>query len=264
MFGRMLLSALMLCAEPTITEAELGDMLAMSDLELTFSEEFDELDVSAWGPGTKWIAHTPWRGDFGSAKFADPKQGFPFTTENGHLRIEAFKGPDGRWQSGLLASVDPAFKGFSQQFGYFEIRAKLPAGKGLWSAFWLVGVNRRTHTSEVDVLEHYGHMPDRYTTSIHVWDRAQPKNTRTSHRQVRVQPGSLYEDFHNYGVRIESDYTRFYFDRREVWSVPTPLEHHQPMFLLLNLALGAGWPIDAAPSPSFMYVDYVRVWRQKN
>ena len=265
MFGRILpLALLLLCAKADVAPATAGDVLDMSGLELTFSEDFDSLDVSAWGPGTRWIAHTPWKGDFGSARFVDPKPGFPFMIDNGHLRIEAIKGPNNKWQSGMLASVDAAFKGFAQQFGYFEINAKLPAGKGLWPAFWLVGVNRSTHTSEVDVLEHYGHMPDRYTTSIHVWDRAQPKKTLTSHRQISVPLGSLYESFHSYGVKIDRDDIRFYFDRREVWSAPTPLQHHQPMFLLLNLALGAGWPIEAAPSPSFMYVDYVRVWRQKD
>ena len=78
----------------------------LSSYTLTFDEEFDRLDVSSRGPGTRWIAHTPWNGDFGDAKFADPGPDFPFTVRDGILRIEARKhGGDG-WQSGLLASVD--------------------------------------------------------------------------------------------------------------------------------------------------------------
>jgi beta-glucanase (GH16 family) len=264
---RALLLTVLLCLDSNLAQANPSVVLDMSDLELSFSENFDHLDVSAWGPGTRWIAHTPWKGDFGSARFADPQQNFPFTVADGHLRIEALKGPDGKWRSGLLASVDAAGRGFAQKFGYFEIRAKLPAGKGLWPAFWLVGLDRldrsTTHTAEVDIIEHYGHMPDRYTAAIHVWDRAQRKRSVTQHRQIGVRSGSLYEAFHTYGARIDEHDIRFYFDRREVWSVPTPPEQRQPMFLLLNLGLGAGWPIDAAPSPSFMYVDYVRVWQSK-
>jgi beta-glucanase (GH16 family) len=263
MVTRVLLLLLVLAGLPTRGRADTGDELNLSDLIQTFSEDFDALDVSAWGPGTRWIAHTPWNGDFGSAAFADPKPGFPFTTHDGQLRIEAAKGADGKWRGGLLASVDREGKGFAQQFGYFEMRARFPAGKGLWPAFWLIGLDRSTHTSEVDVVEHYGHMPARYTASVHVWDRKEPKKSRTTHKFVAVPPNSLYADFHTFGVKIDSEWTRFYFDRREVGSVPTPVEHHQPMYMLIDLGLGAGWPIDEAPSPSYMYVDYVRAWQKR-
>ena len=82
---------------------------------MTFEENFDKLDVSAWGEnGSRWIAHTPWNGDFGDARFTDPTEGFPFTVEEGILRIEARKGPDGNWRSGLLASTNAKGQGFSQ------------------------------------------------------------------------------------------------------------------------------------------------------
>lgn len=78
MVTRVLLLLLVLTGLPTPGRADTGDELNLSDLIQTFSEDFDALDVSAWGPGTRWIAHTPWNGDFGSAAFADPKPGFPF------------------------------------------------------------------------------------------------------------------------------------------------------------------------------------------
>ena len=110
-----------------------------SKLQMTFREDFDDtLSVSPWGPNTRWIAHTPWAGDFGDAAFADPRLGvFPFTLEGGILRIEARKNDKGKWESGLLASADSSGRGFSQQYGYFEMRAKLPKGPGVWPAFWL-------------------------------------------------------------------------------------------------------------------------------
>lgn len=249
-----------------------GAGLAMSDRSqrlidldryvLTFDENFDSLSVSPWGPGTRWIAHTPWRGDFGDAAFADPEPDFPFTVSSGMLRIEARKDEE-RWRSGLLASADADGAGFSQQFGYFEMRAKLPAGEGLWPAFWLVGIDRSVVTAEIDVMEYYGSMPEMFESAVHTWYQEPSKHDVVSSR-TPVAKASLSDDFHTYGVSIDAQTIRFYLDRREVFSTPTPETHKQPMLLLVDLGLGAGWPIENAPSPSFMYVDYIRAYRLKD
>jgi beta-glucanase (GH16 family) len=227
---------------------------------LTFEENFDRLDVSARGPGTRWIAHTPWNGDFGDATFADPKSGFPFTVKDGILRIEARKSTNGKWESGLLASVDTGGAGFTQLEGYFEMRARFPAGEGVWPAFWLVsrGENK---SIEIDVVEHYGHSPAQYTASLHVWDRKVPAQGRSFHQRVPVREGALSNDFHTYGVASAPDRIRYFLDRREVWSIATPPELEHPFTILLDLGLGAGWPIENTPNPSVMEVDYVRVFK---
>lgn len=127
------LLALIVWAAGTSDRAQKAEsaVLDLAKYELTFSEDFDRLSVSSRGPGTTWIAHTPWYGDFGDAAFSDPRPDFPFTTETGVLRIEARKDAEGKWQSGLLCSRDrdgPLGKGFAQKLGYFEMRAKLPLG----------------------------------------------------------------------------------------------------------------------------------------
>lgn len=250
--------------------------LDFSKLTLTFSEDFDDvLSVSPWGPNTRWIAHTPWAGDFGDARFADPQLGiFPFTTENGMLRIEAKKGPDGKWASGLLASTDPNGRGFSQQYGYFEMRAKLPKGPGVWPAFWLASVvDKKAPTAfEIDVLEYYGNNPSRYQTNIHMFHQNPAGETPTSSFpsgyvmprlpfDVSVPPDSLTNDFNTYGVMVGPEWIIFYLNRHEEFRIRTPREHQRPLQVLLNLALGSGWPIDKTPDPSFMYVDYVHVYK---
>ena len=234
----------------------------LSSYTLTFDEEFDRLDVSSRGPGTRWIAHTPWNGDFGDAKFADPGPDFPFTVRDGILRIEARKhGGDG-WQSGLLASVDVQNRGFLQSLGYFEMRAKFPSGPGVWPAFWLIS-REKDNTAEIDVVEHHGDNPGWFTSAVHLWDRREGAQNISSHQRTEVPPGSLSADFHTYGVSVEEDFIRFYFDRREVWRVPTAVEHRRPKYILLDLALGSGFPIENTPNPSFMYVDYVKVWERR-
>jgi beta-glucanase (GH16 family) len=77
---------------------------------------------------------------------------------------------------------------------------------------------------------------------------------------VVTRPNELSEDFHRYGVMVQPDWIRMYFDEVEVWKIRTPDEHKRPLMLLLNLALGGGWPIDKTPNPSYLYVDYVRAY----
>jgi len=246
-------------------DTEKAPTLDLSDFRLTFREEFDgPLDVSAWGPGTRWIAHTPWAGDFGDARFADPGPDFPFTIEDGILRIEARKDEKGKWSSGLLASNDPQGHGFSQRYGYFEIRAKLPPGPGVWPAFWLCSsYNRKDKTAgqdgsvEIDIFEYYGRTPNSFSATIHVW---QPKPHRSEGSTVTTKPNEPSAGFHKYGCLIDPEWITMYFDGIEVWRGKTPPEHNKPLMLLLNLALGPGWPIDKTPNPSAMEVDYVRVY----
>ena len=57
----------------------------------TFVEDFEDFDVSAWGPGSRWIAHTPWAGDFGDAEFVDPQPDFPFSNRTGLLTPDNFR-----------------------------------------------------------------------------------------------------------------------------------------------------------------------------
>ena len=239
--------------------------LDLNGYRLTFDEEFDTLSVSAWGPagegGSTWIAHTPWYGDFGDADFVSPAQGFPFTVNDGILRIEAAM-KNGEWQSGLLSAVDPNGKGFKQQFGYFECRAKLPAGPGVWPAFWLMGTKNRWATGprvnpEVDILEQYGHWPNRFSFALHLWGLG---GMSSIHEGEKIEVLGMQDDFHTYGMLIEADSMILYFDGVEMYRRKTPEELHTPLYPLVNLALGPGWPLDKTPDPSYMYVDYVKIY----
>ncbi len=241
-------------------------VLDLSGLDLVFDERFTALSVSANGPGTTWTAHTPWHGDFGDATFADPQPGFPFSVVDGVLRIEMRKGADGRWQSGLLATLDPKGNGFALQYGYFEMRAKLPAGPGVWPAFWLDSMVPKTSPDpsvEIDVVEHYGKFPGAFNSTVALWPKPGQPQPPSQMRTIPVPPGWLSRNFHDYGVLVGPEWIVFYFDRVETWRVPTPPEHRHPLMLLVDLGLGSGWPIDQTPNPSFMYVEYIRAYAPK-
>ena len=256
-------------------DTEKTPTLDLKGFKLVFEEDFSKpLDVSPWGPNTRWIAHTPWAGDFGDARFMDPKDGFPFTIKDKVLRIEAKKSDafaekdqwKRPWAAGLLASCDPKGNGFSLKYGYFEARMKMPSGPGVWPAFWLASTYDRTDSKagkdgsvEIDVVEYYGHFPSSYRTALHVWE---PQPHHGAGASVTTKADEPSSGFHNYGVMVDEEFTTFYFDGVEVWKQPTPKEHDKPLMLLVNLALGSGYSVELTPNPSILEIEHIRAYAQ--
>ena len=254
-------------------DTERAATLNLEGFKLVFDEDFSQpLDVSPWGPGTRWIAHTPWAGDFGDARFMDPTEDFPFTIKDGIMRIEARKSDDfiesdpynRPWRAGLLSSCDPRGNGFALQYGYFEARMKMPAGPGVWPAFWLASAyDRKTEGAgkdgsiELDPVEYYGHFPSSYRVGLHVWE---PQPHHGDGSLVTTRQNEPATGFHNYGVMVTPDFITFYFDGVEVWRQPTPPAHNKPLMLLVNFALGSGYSTEHTPNPSFLDVEYVRAY----
>jgi len=239
--------------------------LSLKGYKLTFDEEFANLDVSASGPGTRWISHTPYGGDFGDARFADPGPDSPFSVKNGILTIEATKSA-GEWKSGLLSSADPKGNGFSQLYGYFEMRAKLPKGDGTWPAFWMNDVTNlknpipKVTNMEIDVLEQYGLSAQAMHCTLHWWHADGSHDAVATTASVK----DMTDGFHNYGLLWTRDNLVWYFDGVEVYRQPTPIElQSHAEYLMVNLALGGGWPTDKTPNPSDMLVKYVRVYAKR-
>jgi len=234
---------------------------------LIFNEEFNDISVSADGHGAVWGAHTPWHGDFGQARFVDPSSGFPFVAKNGMLDIVMKRNPEGAWESGLLASSPSSGRGFSAPYGYFEMRARLPAGDGVWPGFWLdelVPPGSKNNSLEVDIIEQYGRFPAAYNSTVTEWNRVDPAKTHSELHINRVPQGTMSAGFHTYGADVTPTEIIFYFDRHEVWRTHAAPRRHGNLIILVDLALGGGWPIDQTPDPSIMVVDYIRVYQEKN
>ncbi|QFT77342.1 glycoside hydrolase family 16 protein [Erythrobacter sp. THAF29] len=237
--------------------------LDLTQFEPSFREDFDGLDVSEWGCLTRWIAHTPWGGDFGSARFAAPKEGFPFTTEDGILRIEAKRGEDGRWTSGMLSAWDACNSGFAQKFGYFETRAKLPKAPGFWPSFWLIGVDNRRGSPEIDVFEFRTHEPGQFSLGVIRHPSKTDSSKINATTKASVEPGMLSESFNTYGVEIAEDRTVFYLNREEIWRTETREEFHQPFYPLISFPADTSEMTDATPGSVVMEVDYVHAYKRK-
>ena len=144
---------------------------------------------------------------------------------------------------------------FAQLYGYFEIRARVPAGNGLWPAFWLLPADGGW-PPEIDVMEILGRDTATVYQSIH--SGAAPTQGIPS-----KVPASA-DGFHRYGALWTPQTVDFYIDGAKVGSVPTPADMHKPMYLLANLAVGGSWPgyPDASTQfPARMEIDYIRAWQ---
>lgn len=247
-----------------LREAERLDMCSFKE---HYIEDFTAFHISARSleGGARWIAHTPWNGDFGDAAFVDPGPKAPFSIADGELQISATKNETGKWTSGLIAAADGAGRGTAVRYGYFEARMRLPPGPGTWPAFWLMTLAPRgdpTPGVELDVLEYYGHMDGKFSSAVHVWyrgDDAKKKSRHTLH-WTSVPAGSLVDRFHDYGVRVLPQEITFFLNRREIWRQPTPPELDKPLFPLANLALGSGYPITGTPDPSVLRIQRIGIY----
>lgn len=152
---------------------------------------------------------------------------------------------DHAWTSGLLTTE----KSFAQTYGYFEIRARLPEGAGLWPAFWLLPLAPED-PSELDVFEQTGGTA--IFQSVHRGDG--------SARTVETDLPGATTGFHDYGLLWTPETLTFYLDGALTASEPTPASMHQPMYLLVNLAIsGGGWAGTPDPGQTGAAFDVRRI-----
>jgi beta-glucanase (GH16 family) len=180
----------------------------------------------------------------------------PFRVHDGYLDIVAQPAPPSllpqlrghAYISGVISS-QPSF---SQLYGYFEMRAKIPGGKGIWPAFWLLPADE-TSPPEIDVLESVGDPTHIYMTTH---STAQPA--------VGVEAHVTPDAFHTYAVSWDKDQVIFYIDGKRIGAQKTPTDFHKPMYVLANVAVGGNWPgnpDDSTHFPAIMTVDFIRAYR---
>ncbi|RMG68468.1 MAG: glycoside hydrolase family 16 protein, partial [Calditrichaeota bacterium] len=160
-------------------------------------------------------------------------------------------------------------------YGRFEVRARLPRGKGLWPAIWMLPTNNVyggwAASGEIDIMEMLGHEPNKIYGSLHFGGPA-PQNQHVT-GSYTLPSGTFSDSFHVFALEWEASEIRWYVDGIEYfrfsdwWSSggPYPAPFNQPFHLLLNVAVGGNWPgnPDATTTfPQTMEVDYVRVYRK--
>lgn len=161
---------------------------------------------------------------------------------------------------------------FAQAYGRFEARIKTPTGPGIWPAFWMLGANIDTkpwpQCGEIDIMEQRGQQPSVTHGTVHGPGYSGGNSVGKAYALTN---GRFDTDYHIYAVEWGEDFIDFYVDnflyqRITPADVPGEWVYNQPFFLILNVAVGGnfvGFPTTGTPFPQSMYVDYVKVYKQK-
>ena len=237
---------------------------------LTFDEEFTSF-VSSPDGSAGWMTSFPgenrslWSNHDGEW-YSDSSVGVnPFSWKNGILTITAAPAGPGDAPDGLpyTSGIITTYKSFSQLYGLFSIRAKLPAGQGMWPAFWLLPASNQ-YTSEIDVFEVLGQAPSVAYVSTHGAD----SSGNWSSNVQPIQTVDTSDGFHIYSVNWGPQTTAFSIDNKIVSTQATPASMNTPMFMIVNLAVGGEWswpglPDASTPMPSKMQIAWVRAYATK-
>jgi len=271
LFGLLvLLSTAVFCGGPSQASAQATKYV------LVWSDEFSAPNGSL-PDSSKWIMETG-----GSGWGNDELEAYTNRAQNVHVRKgnlvitakkETYKGADGitrEYTSARLKTLGL----FEQKYGRFEARIKIPRGQGIWPAFWMLGNNIGTvdwpDCGEIDIMENIGKEPDKVHGTIHGPGYSGSEGLGGSYT---LPSGKFADNFHIFGVEWEPSAVRFYVDGKP-YETRTPADlpagktwvFDHPFFILLNVAVGGGWPGNPDRTtvfPQRMLVDYVRVYAGK-
>ena len=156
------------------------------------------------------------------------------------------------YSSGMISSRDR----FAQKYGYWESRMRWSGGKGIWPAFWLLPQDGRW-PPEIDIMEALGDQPSRVFSSTH-------SNIAQHNTTLPVTLAGSSNKFHTYGALWLPDRIEYYIDGKKTVSIPVSADMTQPMYMVLNLAVGGNWPgypDDTTTLPAHLDIAYIKVWR---
>jgi beta-glucanase (GH16 family) len=218
---------------------------------LAFDEEFDSYNANLWNDHI-------WYESSNATK--------NYTVENGVLKIWPQKDASGNF---FNRAIDTDGK-YYQTYGYFEMEAKLPVGKGTWPAFWLYNHDQAAHP-EIDIMEAYaGGGPNSGWSDSNLHPTAYgatawPNGGDAASIFQMVATPDLSAGFHKYGMKWEPNKLTFYFDGKLVHTANATMPKR--MYILLDLWYGSasGQADNTTPTgkTNSYEVNYVRAWQFK-
>lgn len=257
-----------------VLAAGLAGAQALPGWTLVWSDEFDKPglpDAAKWTYEKGFVRNK-------EAQYYTAGRKENACVEDGKLIIEGrkeeYKGPDGKTAQYTAASVTTEGL-FETTYGRVEVRAKLPKGRGMWPAIWMLGTNIHSvgwpKCGEIDIMEAVGHEPSKVFATVHWFGVEKGKHASLGGNLPGQAPA---DGFHVYAVEWFADRMDFYYDQNKYFTYPVDKAgaddknpFHKPHYLLMNLAIGGSWGgqkgIDDAVFPQTYEIDYVRIYRRQ-
>jgi len=241
----------------TPADARTVDEMKQAGWVLAFDDEFDGPTLDS----SKWTPHYTFDAIINHELQAYIPDAFPISDGILHITAKHEAGVQGGHTQQYTSGAMTTFGKFSQMYGYFEVRCKLPKGKGFWPAFWLLSDSKQW-PPEIDIFENLGHENHKLHFTNH-WKDPDGKNQG---KGQETDGPDYTAGFHTIAVDWEPDAIIWYVDDVEQCRVTDHIAREK-MYVLLNLAVGGDWPKapDAStPFPSSFDVDYVRVYQHSS
>jgi len=307
-----------------------SDLADQSRWELTFSDEFDSYQLNS----VRWHGQLRWDGEWNGERYEYrvingesqmyvnplspdqahldflPQQHDPFEFNGSRLAIRAVRNPlrerdfglnhgplrDIARQQHFLSGAISTYDKFTQKYGRFEARIKIPSHVGTFPAFWLYHQKRKwegTQRTEIDIMENLGHAPWFVYNSLHYHTDVSANYSGNANFIKPSPSGQIFtgtdysENYHTYAVEWSPDTVRWFIDGDEMSSVTNNSNvNYEELYLILNLAMGGNWtnygtnsgglgrPSNERYPASYdlnssnfknpaLEIDFVRVYRQK-
>ena len=246
-----------------------------SGFTLAWSDEFNGADGSTPDP-SKWT-YDIGGGGWGNGELETyTNRAVNAQIKGGNLVVtaqkETFTGTDGITRDYTSARLKTQGL-FTQAYGRFEARIKIPAGKGLWPAFWMLGNDIATNgwpkCGEIDIMENIGREPGMVHGSLHGPSSSGATFDETSPVSL-PDNANFADDFHVYAIEWDPTQVKFFADSNNFatfqkvnWPTAGTWVFDHPFFIILNVAVGGTWPGSPDTTTQFpqqMLVDYVRVY----
>lgn len=244
------------------------------DWKLAWSDEFkaDTIDTTNWNFQVEE-----------AGRFNDEWQRYTNSANNAYIEdeclvLKAIHESDVHGMNQYTSARLHTANKYTVKYGKIAARIKLPQGKGLWPAFWMLGSNIDENggdtpwpqCGEIDILEFYGSKdPAVIEANIHYADKS------NSHAMMgavpyKLEKGTFADAFHIFELEWDADQVAWLVDGVQFASMSISKEElsefHEEFFILLNIAVGgahAGRPDATTTFPQHMYVDWVRVYQKK-
>jgi beta-glucanase (GH16 family) len=306
-----------------------GDAAQKNDYELVFSDEFNGASLNSF----RWNAQLRWDGEFNGERYEyrviNGEDQFyvnvltqdqehrdllvnehnPFELDGSRLAIRAKRNPlkTGSNKNGFgplreiaaqqtfLSGAISTYDKFSQKYGYFEARIKIPSHIGTFPAFWLYHqrrANEGTQRTEIDIMENLGHAPHYVYNSYHYSSNVSETYGGDAHFLTPKPEGQIYtgidysEEYHVYAVEWQPGNVKWFIDGEMVSELSDQSMNHEELYLIINMAMGGNWtnfptnagglgrssdnryPTENDLSPENFHnpaleIDYVRVYKRR-